>query len=79
MMTTHTSKDFEQELRTLRERLCAMGGRCEQQIRRAMQALTDRDTEIAREVIAADEAMAAVGDVGMWRNMVEAAIAERVD
>ena len=26
-----------------------------------------------------DEAMAAVGDVGMWRNMVEAAIAERVD
>ena len=26
MMTTHTSKDFEQELRTLRERLCAMGG-----------------------------------------------------
>jgi hypothetical protein len=23
--------------------------------------------------------MAAVGDVGMWRNMVEAAIAQRVD
>ena len=55
-MTTHTSKEFEQELRTLRERLCAMGGRCEQQIRRAMQALTDRDNELAREVIAADVA-----------------------
>jgi hypothetical protein len=26
-----------------------------------------------------DEAMAAVGDVDMWRNMVEAAIAQRVD
>jgi hypothetical protein len=26
-----------------------------------------------------DEAMAAVGDVEMWRNMVEAAIAQRVD
>jgi hypothetical protein len=26
-----------------------------------------------------DEAQAAVGDVGMWRNMVQAAIAERVD
>ena len=27
----------------------------------------------------ADEAMAAVGDAEMWRNMVEAAIAQRVD
>lgn len=26
-----------------------------------------------------DEAMAAVGDSGMWRNMVEAAIAQKVD
>jgi hypothetical protein len=26
-----------------------------------------------------DEAMAAVGEVDMWRNMVEAAIAQRVD
>jgi hypothetical protein len=26
-----------------------------------------------------DEGMAAVGDVEMWRNMVEAAIAQRVD
>jgi hypothetical protein len=26
-----------------------------------------------------DEAMSAVGDVDMWRNMVEAAIAQRVD
>jgi hypothetical protein len=26
-----------------------------------------------------DEAMAAVGDVAMWRNMIEAAIAQKID
>jgi hypothetical protein len=26
-----------------------------------------------------DEAMAAAGDVGIWRNMVEAALAQKVD
>ncbi len=57
MISLHTSKDFEQELRTLRERLCAMGGRCEQQIRLAMQALTERDSELARKVIEGDHAI----------------------
>jgi phosphate transport system protein len=57
MMTSHTNKDFETELRTLRERLCAMGGRCEQQIALAMQALIERDDDLARKVIAADEAI----------------------
>lgn len=56
-MTAHTSKDFAQELRTLRERLCLMGGRAEQQIALAMQALADTDDEIARKVIAGDEAI----------------------
>jgi phosphate transport system protein len=56
-MTSHTSKEFEQELRTLRERLCAMGGRCEQQITLAMQALSDRDDDLARKVIEGDEAI----------------------
>ncbi|HEX4452060.1 MAG TPA: phosphate signaling complex protein PhoU [Kofleriaceae bacterium] len=51
MISSHTSKDFETELRTLRERLCAMGGRCESQITLAMQSLTDRDDELARKVI----------------------------
>jgi phosphate transport system protein len=54
-MTTHTSKDFEQELRTLRERLCAMGGRCEQQIALAMDALGERDDDLARQVIDGDQ------------------------
>jgi phosphate transport system protein len=54
MMNTHTSKDFEIELRTLRERLASMGGRCEQQITLAMQALADRDDELARKVVEGD-------------------------
>ena len=57
MMTSHTSKDFEQELRTLRERLCTMGGRCEQQMRRAMQALREHDSALARDVLAGDQAI----------------------
>ena len=35
MISTHSNKEFEQELRTLRERLAGMGGRCEQQIQLA--------------------------------------------
>jgi phosphate transport system protein len=57
MISTHSNTEFEQELRTLRERLATMGGRCEQQIRRAMQALADRDTDLAREVVVADAAI----------------------
>src|SRR5688500_4174379 len=57
MIHTHTSKEFEQELRTLRDRLCAMGGKCEQQITLAMQALADRDAELARKVIEGDQAI----------------------
>ncbi|HEU0034322.1 MAG TPA: phosphate signaling complex protein PhoU [Kofleriaceae bacterium] len=54
MTTAHTSKDFEQELRTLRERLATMGERAAQQIVRAMQALADRDDDLARTVISGD-------------------------
>lgn len=57
MITPHSSKDFDNELRTLRERLCAMGGRCEQQITLAMSALADRDDDTARKVIENDMAI----------------------
>jgi len=53
-MTAHTSKDFEQELRTLRERLATMGTRAEEQLTLAMKALTERDDELARHVIKND-------------------------
>jgi phosphate transport system protein len=54
MTAPHTSKDFAQELRTLRERLCMMGGRCDQQITLAMQALADSDDDMAQKVVAND-------------------------
>ena len=57
MISSHTNKDFDTELRTLRDRLCAMGGRCEQQILLAMQSLSDRDDDIARKVIDGDAAI----------------------
>jgi phosphate transport system protein len=53
-VTAHTSKEFEQELRTLRERLATMGERAAQQIALAMKALADRDDELAHKVIKAD-------------------------
>lgn len=56
-MTAHTSKEFEQELRTLRERLALMGTRAEEQIALAMRALADRDDELARHVVKSDAAI----------------------
>ncbi|MSP59480.1 MAG: phosphate signaling complex protein PhoU [Myxococcales bacterium] len=56
-MSVHTSKEFERELRTLRERLLAMGGRAEQQIQRAIDALRRRSDELADEVIRCDAAI----------------------
>jgi phosphate transport system protein len=56
-MTSHTSKEFEHELRDLRERLLAMGGRAEQQITAAIQALTERDDPQAQQVIKRDDEM----------------------
>lgn len=53
----HTSKDFEQELSTLRERLIAMGAAADQQISQAMRALTEQDDALATSVIHADDAI----------------------
>jgi phosphate transport system protein len=53
-MTAHTSKEFDQELRTLRERLATMGERSARQIALAMKALGDKDDDLARDVIKND-------------------------
>lgn len=53
-MAAHTSKDFEQELRTLRERLATMGEKAAQQMAMAMRAFTERDDDLARDVIKRD-------------------------
>ena len=53
----HTSREFDRELRSLRDKLLAMGGRAEEQIGRAVQALVKRDEALADQVIADDEAI----------------------
>lgn len=57
MTAQHTSKEFDQELRTLREKLATMGTRAEEQIALAMKALADRDDDLARHVIKNDQAI----------------------
>jgi phosphate transport system protein len=53
----HTSKDFDQELAALAERLVAMGARAEHQMIRSVRALIDREDRLAEEVIAGDAAI----------------------
>jgi phosphate transport system protein len=50
----HTDSEFEHELKTLRERLVAMAERAAQQIALSMRALSERDDDLAREVVKAD-------------------------
>ena len=47
-------RHFHDELDALKQTLLAMGGLCEDQIRRAMTALVERDGELAQEVIERD-------------------------
>ncbi|MFW5926040.1 MAG: phosphate signaling complex protein PhoU [Myxococcota bacterium] len=49
-MPTHTSQEFEAELTQLKDRLLAMGGRCERMIGLAMRAFEEQDAALAREV-----------------------------
>ncbi len=53
----HTSREFDRELRTLRDKLLAMGGRAEEQIGLAVQALIKRDDALAQQVIVNDAAI----------------------
>jgi phosphate transport system protein len=56
-MRTHTHQEFEAELRNLKDRLLAMGGRCEQMISTAVRAFEDRDETLAHQVMEADRGM----------------------
>lgn len=49
MASRHTSKVYEQELRTLRERLLLMGSLAEEMIQKSMRALKSRDAQLAME------------------------------
>jgi len=50
----HTNRQYEEELRKLRNSLLKMGGMVERQIAEAVQATVNRDSELAQRVIAAD-------------------------
>lgn len=54
-MNRHTSTGFEHELKTLRDRLLAMGGRAEKRIFEAVRAFELRDDAAADLVIAGDD------------------------
>lgn len=54
MPRLHTSRDYEEELRHVRERLLYMGGRVEKMIVDAVRALSARDVDLAERTIRAD-------------------------
>ena len=53
-MPSHTSKVYEQELRTLREKLLLMGSLVEEMIQKGSTALSTRDTGLAKATIRLD-------------------------
>jgi phosphate transport system protein len=57
MTAPHTSREFANELETLRDRLIAMGGLADQQITQAMRALADQNDELAISVIKSDNSI----------------------
>jgi phosphate transport system protein len=50
----HTNREYEQELRRLREQLLLMGAKVEEIIRGSIRALIERETALAEEMIAFD-------------------------
>jgi len=54
MPTSHTSKVYEHELRTLREKLLLMGSLVEEMIQKGLTALSTRDTGLAKATIRLD-------------------------
>ena len=55
--TEHTVKAFDNEIGELRGHIAEMGGRAEAAINSAMEALVKRDLDLARKVIAEDQAI----------------------
>lgn len=51
MSSQHISKQYDNELENIRERVLAMGGLVEQQLNNALRALTDSETQYAEGVI----------------------------
>jgi phosphate transport system protein len=54
MIKPHTDREYENELKRLRERLLRMAGRVEQMIADSVRALVEQDLQLARRTIEAD-------------------------
>jgi phosphate transport system protein len=54
MAPAHTDKQYEQELKDLRDMLLGMGGKVEAAIAASVRAITERDAELAQRVRASD-------------------------
>jgi phosphate transport system protein len=54
MIKLHTDREYENELKKLRERLLRMAGRVEQMIADSVKALVEQDVQLARRTIEAD-------------------------
>jgi phosphate transport system protein len=54
MADSHTSRDFEAELREIRSQLLTMGARCERGVRIALEAFITKSPDLAAEVKALD-------------------------
>ena len=52
----HTDREYENELLSLREHLLLMGAKVEEMIKSSVRALVERDSELARRMIAFDHA-----------------------
>jgi phosphate uptake regulator len=50
MADSHTSRDFEAELRELRSHLLTMGARCERSVRIALESFITKSVDLAVEV-----------------------------
>jgi phosphate transport system protein len=59
MQTEHV-RHFEEELEQLKTRLLEMGGLAEEQVRRAVKGLVDRDAELVDRVLAGDDPLNAL-------------------
>jgi phosphate transport system protein len=57
MNIEHTDREFDQELRHLRQRLSAMAERAASQIAAAMKALIDQNDDLAQQVVRGDAAI----------------------
>lgn len=57
MTREHTDREYEQQLRRIRERLLSMGAAVEEMIATGLRALLDRDGELAQRTIDADKAI----------------------